>query len=149
MRQLVREEDGTLPYAVLLAVFAATQYWRLQRPGAGRRRLRPPQHALTGLAATLLAGPHAFVDVAARRRAVVIGVVLVAVNLVVEVLLDVLGLSPAVNRLLGGRFNTDDPVDAVYGGAAVALVAAALPWRRRVTPSTSPGRPGASGAGGP
>ena len=116
-------------FPVLLASFAVLYAWRM----SGVLRFEPiTAHLsnlyLTGAALTLVSGPQAFADAQARTRPLVAATALVALNLGIEVVLPAFGVDDEVNEAMAD-VNTSDPIDAVFGLAAVVLVLGLLPRR--------------------
>jgi hypothetical protein len=128
-------------FAAFLVAFVALYAWRM----SGVLPVAPiTDHLsnlyLTGAALTLAIGPRGFGD--PRRQPLVraVAAVLVAVNLVAEVLVAAIGLDDELNDALG-NVNTSDPVDGLFGLAAVAAVLAATPWRHHDAAEVRPAAP--------
>lgn len=116
-------------FPVLLASFVVLYAWRM----SGALRFEPiTAHLsnlyLTGAALTLASGPRAFSDARARTRPLVAATALAVLNLALEVVLPAFGVDDEVNEAMAD-VNTSDPIDAVFGLAAVMLVLVLLPRR--------------------
>jgi hypothetical protein len=126
-------------FPALLGAFALAYGWRM----SGVADVAPvtdhlSNFYLSGAALTLAATPRGFVDVARRRRVLLVALALVAVNVVAEVLLGIGDIDASVNRAMGG-VNTSDPLDGLSGVLGVALVVALLPRPGPGSPRTVPG----------
>lgn len=91
---------------------------------------------LSGAALTLLVGPRGFQDLSRRGLVLAAAGVLVSVNVVVEVVLAALGVDDEVNDAMG-NVNTSDPIDGLFGVAAVILVVSTTRWRGSTASSTT------------
>ena len=134
------DETGTSwrakAFPMLLVFFAALYAWRL----SGVLEIEPITNHLSnlylsGAALTLLTGSKAFQDPGRRTRVLAPATGLLAVNIIGEIVLALVGLDDEVNEVFG-NVNTSDPVDGVYGIVGVLLVLSALPRQghRRIRP---------------
>ncbi len=117
-------------FPALLVGFAVLYAWRM----SGVLAVSPvtdhlSNFYLSGAALTLLIGPNGFRGPSRRSFALAAGAAIAAANVVMEMVVPALGLEETVNRAMGD-VNTSDPVDGLFGIAAVVLVLSLVPRRQ-------------------
>jgi hypothetical protein len=121
-----RARRRSTAFPALLVLFAVLYAWRMSGVVVSEPITNHLSNFyLSGAALTLLIGPRAF-HTPSRPRVLATAGALLALNLLGEIVLALVGLDDEVNDAMG-NVNTSDPVDGIFGIAGVLLVLLMIP----------------------